>query len=81
MLTAVTELRERCGNLEANAIDARCRSMQYNLLFLGIDEAEKGCSEECEAVLKAFIGDKLKEAGEFPMKNVHRIGQMCGAVS
>ena len=76
MKDEIAELRRMCTELQqAKQLDARCRSMKYNLLFHGIAEADEGVVEDSEAVLTDFIKTNLSIEDEFEMANVHRIGK------
>ena len=75
MKDEIAELRRMCTELQTKQLDARCRSMKYNLLFHGIAEANEGVVEDSEAVLTDFIKTNLSIEEEFEMANVHRIGK------
>ena len=77
MAAEIGNLRQMCDDLKTRAIEARCRSMKYNLLFHGIDEPEEAAgAEDSEQVIKDFIRDKLsiEDADDISLHNVHRIG-------
>ena len=59
MKDEIAELRRMCTELQTKQLDARCRSMKYNLLFHGVAEADEGVVEDSEAVLTDFIKTNL----------------------
>ena len=78
------ELKSRVKSLEekletdANArrkdrdelLNMKCRSMQNNLVFLGIKEAS---GENCELIVKTFIRDTMKLSEDVQFDRVHRL--------
>ena len=65
-------------DLKEENIEMKARSMEDNIIFYGIDEADDA-AKDCESVVYAFLGDKMKMTEEM-LKNVyfdrsHRLGK------
>ena len=72
MKEEIENLKKECEMMKERLIDARSRSMKYNLIFNGIEENE---NEDCEETLKTFLKDEMKVEDEMTFVNVHRIGK------
>ena len=72
MKEEIENLKKECEMMKERMIDARSRSMKYNLIFNGIEENE---NEDCEETLKTFLKDEMKVEDEMTFVNVHRIGK------
>ena len=70
----LSKLSRRTDELNEKFLEARCRSMKYNLIFGGIKENE---NEVCEETIKTFIETELEveDAQDMTFVNVHRIGK------
>ena len=76
-MSAIDELKVNNLNLKEAQIDARCRSMRDNLIFLNIPETEQVSSfTESEKVLRKFIEKELHLNSNMTFKRVHRIGRI-----
>ena len=56
----------------SEVLDLKCRSMQKNLLFCGIQEAH---DENCEEAVKNFITRNMEITSDIQFDRVHRLGQ------
>lgn len=61
------------SKLQDELLDIRCRSMQNNLIFCGLQEVK---GEDCESRIKAFIREQMKITADIQFDRVHRLGRM-----
>ena len=71
----VKTLKEKNDVLEARANDLEFRSMRENLLFHGMIENQH---EDCEAIVKQFIKEKLDIDQDIIIDRAHRLGKPRG---
>ena len=71
----VKTLKEKNETLEAKANDLEFRSMRENLLFHGMLESTH---EDCEAIIKTFIKEKLDILQDITIDRAHRLGKPRG---
>lgn len=68
----VTKLQTQNQNLETKANDLEFRGLRENLLFHGLQETQ---NEDCEAMIKQFIAEKLEITKEISIDRAHRLGR------
>lgn len=66
-------LEERVREMETKMDDLENRSKRNNLIFHGLSRSENETNEDCEAMLKEFITDKLELGDDIVFDRVHRL--------
>ena len=70
--TSNDNLKTKMEEVLKKTDDLECRSKRNNLIVYGLHREKNESGEECEAVLKEMIVDKL-ELGEVEFDRVHRL--------
>jgi chromosome segregation ATPase len=70
----VNSIESRLHNNDVlkDILDIRCRAMQQNLVFHGLQE---NAMENCEKLVKGFIADEMEIEKVIEFDTVHRIGK------
>ncbi|XP_070205220.1 GRIP and coiled-coil domain-containing protein 2-like [Littorina saxatilis] len=66
-------LEKRLGDMDKKTDDLECRSKRNNIIIHGMERRKDETSDECEAVLKEMITDKLELSEDVQFDRVHRL--------